>query len=59
MKNEFEKVFEPGYTKKKRGWGLGLTLCKRIIEQYHRGKIFVKESELGKGTTFKIILSEN
>jgi signal transduction histidine kinase len=50
------KVFKPGFTTKKRGWGLGLTLTKRIIEQYHRGKIFVKWSEPGKGTTFRIEL---
>lgn len=52
----FKKVFAPGYTTKKRGWGLGLTLVKRIIEEYHKGKIFVKESEVGKGTTFRIEL---
>jgi len=50
-------VFEPGYTSKKRGWGLGLSLAKRIIEQYHGGRIFVKHSEVGKGTTFRIVLS--
>ncbi len=50
------KVFNPGFTTKKRGWGLGLSLSKRIIEQYHRGKIFVKHSEPGKGTTFRIEL---
>jgi len=50
-------VFEPGYTSKKRGWGLGLSLAKRIIEQYHGGRIFVSHSEVGKGTTFRIILS--
>ncbi|MEM9024239.1 MAG: HAMP domain-containing sensor histidine kinase, partial [Bacteroidota bacterium] len=49
-------VFQPGYTTKKRGWGLGLSLVKRIIENYHNGKIFVKKSEVGKGTTFRIIL---
>lgn len=52
----FRKVFEPGFTTKKRGWGLGLSLSKRIIEMYHEGKIFVKEAEVGKGTTFRIIL---
>lgn len=51
-----KKVFHPGFTTKKRGWGLGLTLTKRIIEQYHGGQIFVKWSEQGKGTTFRIIL---
>lgn len=55
-KNQFKKVFEPGFTTKKRGWGLGLTLAKRIVEQYHKGKIFVKSSEPGKGTTFRILL---
>jgi two-component system, sporulation sensor kinase E len=55
-KNQFKKVFEPGFTTKKRGWGLGLTLAKRILEQYHKGKIFVKSSEPGKGTTFRILL---
>jgi signal transduction histidine kinase len=51
-----KKVFKPGFTTKKRGWGLGLTLTKRIIEQYHKGKIFIAQSELGKGTTFTIQL---
>ena len=55
-KSHFRKVFQPGFTTKKRGWGLGLSLSKRIIEQYHKGKIFVKQSEVGKGTTFRIIL---
>ena len=53
-RKNFKKVFSPGFTTKKRGWGLGLTLVKRIIEDYHGGKIFVKESEVGKGTTFRI-----
>lgn len=52
------KVFKPGFTTKKRGWGLGLSLSKRIIEQYHQGKLFVKHSEPGKGTTFRIILDK-
>ena len=56
-KNKLKAVFEPGYTTKQRGWGMGLSLCKRIIENYHNGKIFVKQSEIGKGTTFRIILS--
>ncbi len=55
-KSNIAKVFKPGFTTKKRGWGLGLTLTKRIVEQYHRGQIFVKYSEPGKGTTFRIIL---
>ena len=49
-------VFQPGFTTKKRGWGLGLSLSKRIIERYHGGKIFVKRSAPGKGTTFRITL---
>lgn len=53
-RKNFKTVFNPGYTTKKRGWGLGLTLVKRIVEEYHGGRIFVKESELGKGTTFRI-----
>ena len=52
------KVFNPGFSTKKRGWGLGLTLTKRIIEQYHKGQIFVLNSEAGKGTTFRIILNK-
>lgn len=53
-KRDIKNIFTPGYTTKKRGWGLGLSLAKRIIEDYHNGRIFVKESELGKGTTFRI-----
>lgn len=52
------KVFTPGFTTKKRGWGLGLSLSKRIIEQYHKGELFVKHSEPGKGTTFRIVLKK-
>ena len=55
-KNEISQVFNPGFTTKKRGWGLGLTLSKRIVEQFHNGKLFVKQSEIGKGTTFAITL---
>lgn len=55
-KNKFETIFEPGYSTKRRGWGLGLSLTKRIVEEYHKGKIFVKHSELGIGTTFRISL---
>jgi Signal transduction histidine kinase len=51
-KSKFKTVFTPGYTTKERGWGLGLSLVKRIVESYHKGKIFVKSSELGKGTVF-------
>lgn len=55
-KSNFGSVFKPGFTTKERGWGLGLSLAKRIVEQYHRGRIFVKSSEIGKGTTFRIEL---
>lgn len=55
-KNQFQSIFKPGITTRKRGWGLGLTLVKRIVEKYHKGKIFVKASEVGKGTTFRILL---
>jgi len=55
-KQNISNVFKPGFTTKKRGWGLGLSLSRRIIAQYHKGAIFVKHSELGKGTTFRIIL---
>jgi signal transduction histidine kinase len=54
--HQVKKIFNPGFTTKKRGWGLGLSLAKRIIEKYHHGSIFVKHSEPGKGTTFRIIL---
>ncbi len=57
-KGNFKVVFDPGYTTKERGWGLGLSLCKRIIENYHGGKIFVKNSEANKGTTFRIALKK-
>ncbi|WP_339751567.1 HAMP domain-containing sensor histidine kinase [uncultured Winogradskyella sp.] len=55
-KQQFNKIFEPGYTTKKRGWGLGLSLAKRIIEDYHNGRIRVLNSEIGKGTTIQIML---
>jgi signal transduction histidine kinase len=54
----FKTVFQPGFTTKKRGWGLGLSLAKRIVENYHKGKIFLKQSEINKGTTFKIVLNK-
>jgi len=57
-KKNISKVFKPGFTTKKRGWGLGLTLCKRIIEEYHKGELYVKNSEPGKGTTFRIVLKK-
>ena len=52
------RIFQPGFTTKKRGWGLGLSLSKRIIEDYHRGKLFLKESQVGRGSTFRIILEK-
>lgn len=55
-KSKFKTIFKPGFTTKERGWGLGLSLTKRIIEEYHKGKIFVAESELGKGTTIRVLL---
>ena len=58
VKSKFKTVFEPGYTTKKRGWGLGLSLTKRIIEIYHAGKIFVKNSDQQKGTTFRIVINK-
>ncbi len=57
-KSRFKTIFRPGFTSKTRGWGLGLTLTKRIVENYHAGKIFVKSSTLNKGTTFRIILKK-
>lgn len=53
-----KKIFKPGYTTKKRGWGLGLTLSKRIMKQYHKGELYVKNSEIGKGTTFRIVINK-
>ena len=58
-KKNIKNVFRPGFTTKQRGWGLGLSLAKRIVEDYHHGKIFVKSSELGKGTTFRIELKKD
>ena len=57
-KSQIKQVFNPGYTSKKRGWGLGLSLAKRIIEDYHKGKIYVKSSVVGEGTTFRITLKK-
>tara|TARA_B100000925_G_scaffold169840_1_gene127816 strand:- start:944 stop:2098 length:1155 start_codon:yes stop_codon:yes gene_type:complete len=58
-KELYKKIFSPGYTSKKRGWGLGLSLAKRIISDYHKGKISVKKSVIGKGSTFEILLKKN
>jgi signal transduction histidine kinase len=58
-KSKFKKIFEPGYTTKSRGWGLGLTLSKRIIEEYHAGKIFINYSEINRGSSFRIVLPKN
>jgi len=58
LKKQFKTIFEPGFTTKKRGWGLGLSLTKRIVEEYHNGKIKVLNSEIGKGTTFQISLNK-
>lgn len=57
-RSKFKTIFQPGYTTKQRGWGLGLSLVKRIVENYHAGKIFVKRSEIGKGTTIRIVLNK-
>jgi two-component sensor histidine kinase len=57
-KNSWSRVFEPGFTTKKRGWGLGLSLSKRIVDDYHKGEIYVRDSEPGKGTTFRIRLKK-
>lgn len=56
---KFDTIFQPGYTTRKRGWGLGLSLTKRIVENYHNGQIFVRDSEVGKGTVFRIVLKCN
>lgn len=58
-RSQFDAVFQPGYTTRKRGWGLGLSLTKRMVENYHKGHIFIKDSEVGKGTTFRIILNSS
>lgn len=58
-KSAYKQIFNPGYTSKKRGWGLGLSLAKRIIEEYHKGKIYVKTSTIGRGTTFRISMRKN
>ena len=58
-KSAFKKIFNPGFTTKQRGWGLGLSLAKRIVEEYHRGRIFVRNSEMGKGSCIRIIINKN
>lgn len=58
-KSKYKTIFKPGYTTKERGWGLGLSLSKRIIEEYHEGKIFVNDSEIGKGSKIRIVLKKN
>ena len=58
-KSNFKQIFKPGYTTKQRGWGLGLSLSKRIVEDYHKGKLFVAWSEIGKGSTFEIQLAKS
>ena len=55
-RKNYKTIFSPGFTTKSRGWGLGLSLAKRIIEEYHNGKIYVKNSEINKGTTIRIVL---
>lgn len=58
LKSLYSTIFKPGYTTKKKGWGLGLSLVKRIVEEYHDGKIFVHQSELNKGSIFRIVLKK-
>ena len=57
-KSKWKRIFEPGFTTKTRGWGLGLSLSRRIVEEYHKGKIVVAESEIGKGSTFRVTLKK-
>ena len=57
-KNHFQRVFKPGFTTKRRGWGLGLSLAKRIVEEYHHGRIYVLASEVGQGTTFAVDIEQ-
>jgi signal transduction histidine kinase len=58
-KSAFKKIFNPGFTTKQRGWGVGLSLAKRIIEEYHNGKIFVRHSEVGKGSCIRIVMNKD
>jgi signal transduction histidine kinase len=57
-KSLYKKIFNPGFTTKQRGWGLGLSLAKRIIEEYHNGRIFIRHSEPGKGSSIRIVLQK-
>jgi signal transduction histidine kinase len=57
-KSAFKKIFSPGFTTKQRGWGVGLSLAKRIIEEYHNGRIFVRNSEVGKGSCIRIVMNK-
>jgi len=57
-KSKYKTIFQPGFTTKERGWGLGLSLSERIIESYHNGKIFVNHSEINKGTSIRIVLKK-
>lgn len=58
-KKQIRNAFKPGFSTKKRGWGLGLSLTKRVVSEYHKGDVRIAHSEVGKGTTFRIILREN
>jgi len=58
-KSAFKKIFNPGFSTKQRGWGLGLSLTKRIIEEYHNGRIFVRNSEAGKGSCLRIVMNKD
>ena len=57
-RNHFKTIFKPGYSTRERGWGLGLSLSKRIVEEYHRGKIFVRHSEQGRGSCMRVVLKK-
>ncbi|MCI0523445.1 MAG: ATP-binding protein, partial [Bacteroidales bacterium] len=57
-RNDFKTIFKPGYSTRERGWGLGLSLSKRIIEEYHRGRIFVRHSEQGRGSCMRVVLKK-
>ena len=57
-KSAFRKIFNPGYSTKQHGWGLGLSLAKRIIEKFHKGRIYVRQSEMGKGSSIRIVMNK-